>query len=234
MKDFLNNNKLFIFNVVIVLLIIFSFYIKHLNYLKTFNYIQFVGYFALGYSLINFVFIKIILKKLSFLYSIDKIREFFSPVKAFLINDIFGKINFIDLKNKYKNIITQENKNKINDVINDLNIINIIKMFNFDKKINNIIRQKIIEVIYEIEKDIKLKFLNNLTDSENKKNNMQLFNDVILPIIESKIELSLLSNISSIIYKKIKNNLDLITILNICCILLLGSIYFILQPYVLL
>ncbi|HSQ98194.1 MAG TPA: hypothetical protein VLL98_05795 [Rickettsiales bacterium] len=204
MENFFENNKVAITNFFLILIIISSFVLKNYGYVTTAYYVKAMGCLGLTCSIINWLALQILLDKLCFLYTIDEIKKYFAPTKNLLINEIFGKKNFDILKKEYKAIITQEDKKNIENSINNLALNTILVSFQNDK-VKNMIKESVLIKIYEIENAIKMKINNGLNEEEKQKSGIVFFKDEILPIIENKLEISVIAHIQLLIYNSIKN-----------------------------
>lgn len=220
-KKFLSKNKILLTNLLLISLIIISYFLKDPKYMKLKMYLKASGSLGLICSVINWFALQIILEKISFLYTIDKIREYMEPIKNFLIKDVFGAKNFDDLKEKYEDILTEDDKHKIETNINNLGLNNIIKAFN-NKEVKQSIKKNMLEKIFEIEKAIKIKMIDGLTGEEKIKSGKQFFKEEILPIIENKLEFSVISQVQNTIYDAVKNYFDWLVLWGAYCGLLFG------------
>ncbi len=225
MKNFLNNNKIILTNLLLIALIVISYFLKGPKYEQLKIYLKAMGCLGLTCSIINWFALEIILDKISFLYNIDKIRDFMQPIRIFLINDIFGSKDFGELKNKYETILTDEDKKRIEESFSSLNINNIIKAFNSSDAIKSNIKQNILTKIFEIEDAIKIKLSNGLSEEDMAKSPQQLFKEDILPIIENKLEMSVLTRTQSTIYQTVKNYLAWLVLWGAYCGAAFGLVF---------
>jgi len=223
-KKVLNDNKVLITNLLLVFLIVLSYFLRDSKYLKLRAYLKAAGCMGLACSIINWLALEILLEKISFLYTIDRIREYIEPMKNFLIKDVFGAKNFDDLKVKYKKILTDEDKDKIGKNVDGLRINSVIRAFN-SKKVRNVIKQNILNKVFEIEDAIKIKLVDGLTGDEQTKTGKQFFKEEILPIIENKLEMTVLSNVQSSIYETIKNYFEWLVLWGAYCGILFGLLF---------
>ena len=145
-------------------------------------------------------------------------------MKNFLIKDIFGAKNFDDLKVKYEKILTDEDEDKIRENVDGLNLNNIIRAFN-NSKVKNKVKQNILNKIFEIEDAIKIKLIDGLDDEEKIKNGQQFFKEEILPIIENKLEMSVLSSVQSSVYETIKNYFEWLVLWGAYCGAVFGIVF---------
>ena len=224
-KKFLNENKILLTNLLLIILLIISYLLKDPKYAKLKVYLKAMSCLGLICSIINWLALEILLDKLSFLYTVDKIRNYMQPIKSFLINDIFGSKDFNELKNDCEKILTEDDKQKIESNISNLTINNIIKAFNNSKKMKTIIKENMLDKIYEIEDAIKAKLINGLSDEDRNKSGEQIFKEDILPIIENKLELSVLTHTQSTIYNTIKNYFGWLVLWGAYCGAIFGLVF---------
>ena len=223
-KEFLSNNKILFTNLFLIFLIVLSYFLMNPKYSNIKMYLKASGCLGLTCSIINWFALEILLEKMSFLYTIDKIRGYVEPMKNFLIKDIFGAKNFDDLKVKYEKILTDEDENKIRENVDGLNLNNIIRAFN-NSKVKNKVKQNILNKIFEIEDAIKIKLIDGLDDEEKIKNGQQFFKEEILPIIENKLEMSVLSSVQSSVYETIKNYFEWLVLWGAYCGAVFGIVF---------
>ena len=99
MKNFFKNNKIILTNSILVLTTITLFlFKKHINQ-NFYIYLKFSTYFSIAFSITNWLFLKILMKKLKFLYSIEKIKEILIPIQNFLTKEIFASKKIKKLNN---------------------------------------------------------------------------------------------------------------------------------------
>lgn len=204
MKKFLNKNKVSLMNTLFIVVIAVSYLLRMKGYAIASSYFRAFGIIGLASSIINYCASQIVLDKLSFLYTIDKIREYLLPIKMFLIKDLFGAKDFDDLRKKYKKLLTANDKKKIEKNVQDVGFNNIVKVFVNDK-VKALMKANMMKRIFEIEDAIKIKIINGLTDDTKRMNASQFFKQEILPIIENKMELTILTNVHSTIFDTVKS-----------------------------
>lgn len=204
MKKFLNRNKVSLMNLLFIITIVVSYVLKIKNYATMSAYLRAFGVIGLASSIINYCASQVVLNKLSFLYTVDKIREYLLPIKMFLIKDLFGAKDFDDLRKKYKKLLTSTDKKKIEKNVQDMGFNNVVKAFVNDK-VKNLMKANMMKKIFEIEDAIKIKIINGLTDDTKRMNAGQFFKQEILPIIENKMELSVLTSVHSTIFDTVKS-----------------------------
>ncbi len=223
-KKFLSNNKILLTNLFLIFLIVLSYFLRDPRYLKLKMYLKAAGSLGLTCSVINWFALEILLEKISFLYTVDKIRDYMEPMKKFLIKDVFGAKNFDDLKVKYKKILTEEDKGKIEKNVDELGLNNIVRAFN-NEEVRKNIKKNMLDKIFEIEDAIKIKLVDGLTGEEKAKSGQQFFKEEILPIIENKLEMSVLSNVQSSIYETIKNYFEWLVLWGAYCGAAFGLVF---------
>lgn len=215
-KSFSNNcttnniicrNKTLLINILIISIISYSFILKGLGYTNIAFFFKCIGFFGLASSVTNWLALQIILEKLSFLFTINKVRLYLLPLKNLLTTNIFAKKDFESLKIKCKDkcgdILNKEDKQKINESISNLEFVHIMTIFK-DSENAKKLSENIIKNIYEIETDIKIKIEQGLNEEDENKKGNQFFNEEILPIIENRIEM-MITTLQSIINGAIKN-----------------------------
>ena len=223
-KKFLNNNKVLLTNLFLIFLIVSSYFLVDPKYAKLKIYLKAMGCLGLTCSVINWLALQIILEKLSFLFTIDKIRNYFEPIKDFMIKDIFGAKNYDELKEKYIEILSEEDKNKIEKNINSLGLNSVIKAFNSQKAKENI-KRNILNKIFEIGDAVKIKLIDGLGSEEKAKTGKQFFKEEILPIIENKLEMSVITTAQSSIYETVKSYFEWLVLWGAYCGALFGLFF---------
>ena len=223
-RKFLNNNKIILTNMLMFSLLVGSYFLRGQECYKIRIIMKAMGCMGLICSLVNWLALQILLEKLSFLYTMDKIRNNMEPLRIFLIKDIFSKKNYDRLRKKYEPILLEEDKIKIEENIDNLGLNNIIKAFN-NPKTRYMIRKSLINNIFDIQASIKNKILYGLRDNERDKSSRQFFNQEILPIIENKIEFCILVNMQANIYNAIKNYFSWLVLWGAYCGAIFGLIF---------
>ena len=223
-RKFLNNNKIILTNMLMFSLLVGSYFLRGQECYKIQIIMKAMGCMGLICSLVNWLALQILLEKLSFLYTMDKIRNNMEPLRIFLIKDIFSKKNYDRLRKKYEPILLEEDKIKIEENIDNLGLNNIIKAFN-NPKTRYMIRKSLINNIFDIQACIKNKILYGLRDNERDKSSRQFFNQEILPIIENKIEFCILVNMQANIYNAIKNYFSWLVLWGAYCGAIFGLIF---------
>ena len=224
-KRFFNENKILLTNLVLISFIVISFFIKNPDYIELRKYLKSMGCLGLTCSIINWFALEIMLDKISFLYTIDKVRDYLTPFKNFLINDIFANKNFDDLKNDCKNVLTDEDKEKIENNIYDLTINNIVRAFNDKEKLKCLIKENILDKIFEIETVVKAKLQNGLSEEDKNKSGEEIFKEDILPIIENKLEMSILVKAQSALYQTVKDYFEWLVLWGAYCGAIFGLVF---------
>lgn len=221
MGNFFENNKITLTNFILVLIMVSSFVLKGYNYNNLSYYFKAMGCLGITCSIINWLALQILLDKLCFLYTIDEIKKYFAPTRDLLINDVFGSKNFDVLKKECSQIITLEDKRNIENSIANLAFNNVLISFQTNK-IKNIIREGVLVKIYEIENTIKMKLNNGLNEEERQKSGSVFFKEEILPIIENKLEMSVLAHVQLLIYNSIKNYFEWLVLWGAFCGMIFG------------
>lgn len=221
MNKFLNQNKVLLVNLLLIILILISYFISNPDYSKLKISFKYMGVFGLTCSIVNWFGLHLLLEKLSFLFTMDKIRNNLEPVKDFLIKEVFASKNYQDFKEKYVNILTDQEKLEIEKAILNLNFENITKLFNVSRMKDDV-KNNILNKIFEIEDAVRDKIIEDIKNDESKITKKDFFNDEILPIIETKLELSVFNTAQSSIYKMIKNYFAWFVVWGGSCGLLFG------------
>ncbi len=223
-KKFLDDNKIIFTNCFLILLVLSSFIIKKYGYTQTSSYLKAAGCFGLTCSVINWLALQILLDKLYFLYTTDEIRNYFLPTKTFLVRDIFGRKDFEILKQDCACIITDDDKRDIESNINHLAFNNVLRAFQ-SEKVKEIIKDSILNKIYEIEGAIKMKLENGFNEEEKKKSGNIFFEEEILPIIDGKLEMSVLAHIQLLTYEAIKEYFEWLVLWGAFCGVAFGLLF---------
>ncbi|MDD2839919.1 MAG: hypothetical protein PHY80_02195 [Rickettsiales bacterium] len=212
----LNKNKIILVNFFLVLFIALSFFLKSRGYTEFAYYLKAVGSLGLTCSIINWIALQILLDKLYFLYGIDEIKTYFSPAKNFLIQNILAKKNFDSLKVKYEYIITEQDRKDIENNLEELQFNNVIRAFQNDN-VKERIKEELFNKLYEIETALKEKLANGLTEEEKNKSGAIFFQEEILPIVEGKLEISVLGHIQLLIYEAMKGYFEWLVLWGAFC-----------------
>lgn len=201
MKKFLNEYKINIINLFLIIGIIILFLFKKDGDKKIYIYFKFIICFAVIFFTINWIFLKILLKRLSFLYSFEKIREILSPIQDFLINEIFTLDKLKYLKNK-QNILIKSDilniENKIDNILNNL-ILKFLNKIKIQTQFKEIVLFSIREMEIILSNELK-KFLDSQSKIEVEK-----IKCLILSVMEQHFENFMIFKIQNLIYITIKN-----------------------------
>lgn len=212
----LNKNKIVLVNFFLILLVAFSFVLKNHNYNEFAYYLKATGCLGLTCSIINWLALQILLDKLYFLYGIDEIKTYFNPAKRFLIQDILAKKNFDNLKIECEYVITEQDKKDIETNLEALPYNNVIRAFQNDK-VKERIKEEIFNKLAEIDKAIKSKLANGLNEEERNKSGAILFREAILPMVEGKLEVSVMGHIQILIYEAMKGYFEWLVLWGAFC-----------------
>lgn len=218
MKNFFKNNKIILTNSILVLTTITLFlFKKHINE-NFYIYLKFSTYFSIAFSITNWLFLKILMKKLKFLYSIEKIKEILIPIQNFLTKEIFTSKKIKKLNNN-QTILTNIDITNIEKIINTS-----ISQFFEKTKILNQFKDVIIFSIQEIELKLTIE-LEKILKNKNLKNKVAKIESAVLFIINQHFENFVIFKIQKLIYDTLKNYFEWFVIWGALCGILWGVVF---------